>query len=924
MDVLIPISQQLSNSTTSAYSPAEFTVSPSIAVVNVLFFLSLALVLIDAFLAMLVKSWLQEFDHSWRKYSVADLRAQERERRLQGLERWKLAELVALLPILIQTALLFFCIGLIVLLFPIHLISAIFSSVALVVGLAFYMFTTGLSIFDAYSPFSSPVSRGLTILVNELRTIWLNLVHVIAHHVWTRIPGIWFLTPHPSLPRDPSIESVPGNNNVTHSLFPQGTTSVEKSKIITQSHSQIDPQTYVDILERLVTTTAEAVENLHVFLDLLDQPVKDPTLRPSNVEKWKELLHTTLGLLGEPSTFSDSVARTITRSVIFCYGDGRPANQQLSRGLMRHFDHLCSSQTGRHKPLNHFFAPYLNYCCQLNSFNTPHISNIIATLEPSNAADAELLWMVNTIHNNLQYHYKPESDVLDILAAVVTYVSTTEQSKRSQVPLTAAIIYAMHTIKSAIKEGGIRSIPGPYVLPGTILTNSESMTFHQVDTLDLWSKDCVELASALLQLPTHLYGSADKVWKIQLGLIAALYIDSNKQMGQPPTVFAHLLRLTNIPEIKMTTWGWADTYDQTRLAGYWYMAAFQEPIYQPYSENSPVQDIGYIIMQIIQHHSEIRLSALHLLDFSVKYLCGRSSSLTMGLDGDFRLEWADTNGLVTNFAFRPFNPWIPLHLDTLFFPSSILSQRDLELEKLEWTGTPELVHIAMDRLALYDSLVGNEYRGAKKFMPEPALLDLFLKSKDYEVCTGAFKCCLNLASQPSSAGDTQSAGMFIPGTLGCQWIEHLMQVLCEAPWDNPVRSWEFLAEHLTPKWAMLPHSWCCDFASAFLFFNVHYFDDELPLYQWFTNTFIIKGNSNQDFLPFLGTMLELIKHSVTSDQLASLETWLAQLPKILENPNAHIELGNVLASREQEIVNETLRIFAELPMADPEWFNDVQ
>ena len=123
MDVLIHISQQLSNSTTPAYSPAEFTASPSIAVVNVLFFLSLALVLIDAFLAMLVKGWLQEFDRSWRKYTVADLRAQEREQRLQAFERWKLAEPVIRLLILIQTPFLSFCI--LVVLLPIHLISAI-------------------------------------------------------------------------------------------------------------------------------------------------------------------------------------------------------------------------------------------------------------------------------------------------------------------------------------------------------------------------------------------------------------------------------------------------------------------------------------------------------------------------------------------------------------------------------------------------------------------------------------------------------------------------------------------------------------------------------------------------------------------------------------------------------------------------------
>ena len=59
------------------------------------------------------------------------------------------------------------------------------------------------------------------------------------------------------------------------------------------------------------------MENIPIFLELLDQPVKDPMLRPSNVEKWKRLLHITLLL----STFSGSVARTIARTVLFCYDE---------------------------------------------------------------------------------------------------------------------------------------------------------------------------------------------------------------------------------------------------------------------------------------------------------------------------------------------------------------------------------------------------------------------------------------------------------------------------------------------------------------------------------------------------------------------------------------------------------------------------
>ena len=154
MDVLIHISQQLSNSTTPAFEPTAFQVPSNAAAVNMLFFLSLALVLIDAFLAMLVKGWLQEFDRGWRKYTVAHLRAQERERRLQELERWKLHELVALLPILIQGSLLLFCIGLLVLIFPLHLPSAILCSLLFVAVVGFYGFTTYVSIVNDYAPFS--------------------------------------------------------------------------------------------------------------------------------------------------------------------------------------------------------------------------------------------------------------------------------------------------------------------------------------------------------------------------------------------------------------------------------------------------------------------------------------------------------------------------------------------------------------------------------------------------------------------------------------------------------------------------------------------------------------------------------------------------------------------------------------------------
>ena len=92
----------------------------------------------------------------------------------------------------------------------------------------------------------------------------------------------------------------------------------------------------------------------------------------------------------------------------------------------------------------------------------------------------------------------------------------------------------------------------------------------------------------------------------------------------------------------------------------------------------------------------------------------------------------------------------------------------------------------------------------------------------------------------------------------------------------------------------------------------------LPAYQWFANSLRYWQLPDKAFLPFLGTMLELIKYSLTWCQLNSLDAWLAQLPANLENQEAQVKLENVLATRKQEIIDETLRCFAELPMTYPE------
>jgi len=912
MDVLIHISQQLSNSTTPAFETTAFQVSPSAAAVNMLFFLSLALVLIDAFLAMLVKGWLQEFDRGWRRYTVAHLRAQERERRLQELERWKLHELVGLLPILIQGSLFLFCIGLLVLIFPFHLPSAIVCSLMFLSVVGFYVFTTYVSIVNNHAPFSSPVSRLFARGLAMLQT-----PHIPITQTFRRIASAISFHNRPPLSSqgqqeeadtpNEATQPLPGNNRVADVAQPHNPDAVPRSR------SSIDPQTHVHVLERLVTATEEAVENIPIFLELLDQPVKDFTLRPRTVEKWKELLHITFRLLGDQSTFSVSAAWTLARTMMICYNDDT-ADQQLYLTLQ---NHLGSRGTGDQKsrmPLNVLFSDYLSFW--LRQSNGRDLCRTIAFLEPSDAADAELLWMVNTSDRTMRgrslsfWEYSVKVDMYLIFAtAVLTYVSSTEQSRRSNIPLTFAVIYALRAIRSAIDQRDINPIEGLCTLPVTVPTSKPvPMTFCRVDSTDalgLWSQDCIQSVKDLLQWdPTP---SVEILTEFRLSLIAALYIDSTKQ-AHARSHFADLLNYTNITDL---TFLYPGAYDDGKLAIYLYMAVFRKPFKYVHD---PLAALDRVIRGIIYELSPLQLSGLRVLDIAVKHL---HKIAAPSLDWLKMLpSYPFVSSPDTVFALRLVGDWIWLHLDTLIAPKPYLFLE--KVEELEWSDIPEKVYIAKARLDLYDSLADIGHEADKVSKPDPGLLKVFLRSKDHGVCTRAFKWCLDPfpISQSGTPGDVNSTTAFIPETLGRMWVEHFIQVLCWNYWSSD-SSWRLLLSALVPKWTVLPSSRCRDFASALIFSTGMYGS---PAYQR-----LYLGCSSLDerlaFLSFLTTLLELIESRLTWTSLTSLENWLAQPPEGLEDQDAHTQIQHFLATMKQQLVEETLGFFTELPMEN-EWLEE--
>jgi hypothetical protein len=160
-DVLIYQTQMMRNSSLGPYVPADFSPPNYIVVVSALFYASLGVMILAAFIAVFIKSWVREFDRGLRTMSDPEQRAKTREFRYLGVERWKLSEMVGVLPYLIQLSFLLFAIGLNMFLFHVSKPSFGVTTAIFGIGVLYVFITTSISVFVTSSPFHSPLSRTL-------------------------------------------------------------------------------------------------------------------------------------------------------------------------------------------------------------------------------------------------------------------------------------------------------------------------------------------------------------------------------------------------------------------------------------------------------------------------------------------------------------------------------------------------------------------------------------------------------------------------------------------------------------------------------------------------------------------------------------------------------------------------------------------
>ena len=187
-DVLIYQTQMMRNSSLEPYVAADFSPPEYVVVVNALFYASLGVMLLAAFIAMLIKTWVREFDRGLQAMSLPEQRAKTREFRFLGMERWKLPEMVGILPLLIQISLLLFFIGLIVFLFHISKPAFGVTTAIFGIGILYYAITTSISVLVTSSPFRSPLSRALAMVYQRVHAYFCPDIDDFVSPVMDIIP----------------------------------------------------------------------------------------------------------------------------------------------------------------------------------------------------------------------------------------------------------------------------------------------------------------------------------------------------------------------------------------------------------------------------------------------------------------------------------------------------------------------------------------------------------------------------------------------------------------------------------------------------------------------------------------------------------------------------------------------------------------
>ncbi|PVG04026.1 hypothetical protein CPB86DRAFT_810533, partial [Serendipita vermifera] len=147
VDALIFFINNTANGTHTPYSPTSFS-PPHFAVsVNCLFFASLGASIVAALASVVSLQWVAEYDAAAsRSGSSPEDRVKRRQFRYGGMEKWKMGEIIAALPVLLYCSLVLFFAGLTQWMWNVHKTVGGVVLGCMLLGGVFYLVTTLMAV----------------------------------------------------------------------------------------------------------------------------------------------------------------------------------------------------------------------------------------------------------------------------------------------------------------------------------------------------------------------------------------------------------------------------------------------------------------------------------------------------------------------------------------------------------------------------------------------------------------------------------------------------------------------------------------------------------------------------------------------------------------------------------------------------------
>ncbi|KAJ7021834.1 hypothetical protein C8F04DRAFT_1273245 [Mycena alexandri] len=174
---------------TISTAPLSNTPPTIIIVTQGFLYFSLFSALLAALLAVLGKQWLLHYDSVGERGTISE-RGLERQRKFDGMQRWKFDLVMQIFPLLLQFALLLFAAALSIYLWTINHVIAGFVFGLTALGCILYGAMVVSAMKSADSPFQTPLTRLLNIVVTQFT------IPAAWHHLseWARpIQGLILL-----------------------------------------------------------------------------------------------------------------------------------------------------------------------------------------------------------------------------------------------------------------------------------------------------------------------------------------------------------------------------------------------------------------------------------------------------------------------------------------------------------------------------------------------------------------------------------------------------------------------------------------------------------------------------------------------------------------------------------------------------------